>query len=175
MPRLRPSFYKDHLSGGFTLMELMMVITIIAIAAMMVVPMLFGAGQSKVKAAAERLMADLEMARSLAITYCRPFVVRFDPNGQPPYYQIEDQDGNVITHPITKGQYIVRFSDSLDGVRIKQVTFDGTAQVRFNWLGSPYNGNGQDLNCGLIRLEAGGYEGQIFIEPMTGLVRLEGL
>ena len=120
-----------------------MVVVILAIAAVMVVPMMSSGAGTKVLAAAQMVAADLEYAKSMAITRGRFYRVTFDSAGQS--YQVEDPDGTVIAHPVNKGlNYVFDFDGGrLDGVQIDSADFDGTAQVRFDSLGSPYNGDGE--------------------------------
>jgi len=42
--------------------------------------------------------------------------------------------------------------------------------VKFDYLGSPYNGNDNPLNSGVISLQAGGSTATINVEPVTGFI-----
>ena len=160
---------------GFTLLEIIVVVVILAIAAAMVVPMMSSGAQTKVLAAAQMLAADMEYAKSMAITRGRVYRVTFDEAGES--YQLEDQDGAVLAHPVNKGfNYVFDFDGSrLDGVQIEGADFDGTTmtQVRFDSLGSPYNGDGDPLNSGVITLRAGAWTQTIRVEPVTGIITLD--
>jgi prepilin-type N-terminal cleavage/methylation domain-containing protein len=158
---------------GFTLVELMMVVLILAIAAAMVVPMMSSGGGTKVLAAAQAVAADLEYAKSMAIARSRFYRVTFDSANE--RYQVEDQNGVVITHPVYLGStYVVQLdAGRLAGVQITSAEFDGTHQIRFDHLGSPYNGDGTPLNSGVIQLEAGSFTQTIRIEPVTGLITID--
>jgi hypothetical protein len=127
---------------------------------------------SKTLAAAQMIVGDLEYARSLAFTRGHVYRVAFDTGaGQ---YQVEDQDGTVITHPVNHGSYVVSVAGGrLEGVEIADVDFDGTSEVRFDALGSPYSGSGNPLNAGVITLQAGSHTQTIHIEPVTGLIRID--
>jgi type II secretion system protein H len=159
--------------GGFTLLEIIVVLLILAIAAAMVVPMMSSGAETQVLAAAQMVAADLEYAKSMAITRGRFYRVSFDSTEQ--NYQLEDQDGAVIAHPVNKGfNYEIDFdSGRLDGVQINSVDFDGTTQVRFDSLGSPYNGDGSPLNSGVITLQAGTWTQTIRVEPVTGVITID--
>ncbi|MDH7600369.1 MAG: GspH/FimT family pseudopilin [Sedimentisphaerales bacterium] len=157
---------------GLTLVELMMVIVLLAIAAMLAVPMLGSSAVSKVQAAAQALTSDLEYARNLAMTHGRIYAVCFDLN-EPHSYKIQDPAGQVIEHPVNKGPYLVRFAGPLDGVRFAQVNIAGTCQVRFDHTGRPYDGSGQGLEAsGLITLQIGRFSETVEIEPETGFIRI---
>lgn len=160
------------LRKGFTLIELLIVIVIIAIAAMTAIPMMSSAGSVQIKSAANMIAADLEYAKSVAIARGQRFIVEFDENADS--YSIKDQAGNVIAHPVKKGfNYVVGFRDKgLDKVDIADVDFDGTGKVKFDYLGSPYNGDNNPLNRGVIRLQAAGIVVTVNVEPVTGFISI---
>lgn len=156
---------------GFTLIELMIVIVIVGIAAAIAVPMMSSAASFQVRAAANMVAADLEYAKSLAISRGRPYSVVFNVGNES--YQIVDQNGAAIVNPITKDpSYVVDFrSDGrLDRVDIATASFDGTNAVKFNYLGSPFNGSDADLNSGSVTLRAADATKTITVEPVTGYI-----
>lgn len=158
---------------GFTLVEVLIVIVILAIAAAVVVPMASSAGGTQIRAATNMLAADLEYAKSMAISTGRMHWVVFDKTAET--YQIEDVNG-VIQHPIKKGTatYIVDFQSDgrLDRVDIVDASFDLTSRVGFDYLGSPFNGSNGDLNNGFVRLQASGVEKRVNVEPVTGFISI---
>jgi len=160
--------------SGFTLIELLIVVVIIAIAAMTAIPMMTSAGSVQIRSAANMVAADLEYAKSMAIARGQGFSVVFDKNIDT--YSIKDQTGSVIAHPVKKGfNYVIGFRDKgLDKVDIADVDFDGTSSVKFDYLGSPYNGNNNPLNSGVIRLQAGSITITITVEPVTGYISITG-
>ncbi len=157
---------------GFTMVEILLVVMIIAIAAVMMIPMISSAESMQIRSAANMIAADLEYAKSMAISRQKIYTVVFDKLTES--YQIEDPNG-VIGHPVNKGfQYVVNFSaDSrLSRVGIADVDFDGTGEVKFDYLGSPYNGSNNPLNSGTISLQAGQTTATITVEPVTGFVSI---
>jgi prepilin-type N-terminal cleavage/methylation domain-containing protein len=164
---------------GFTLVEILVVVVILAIAAAMAVPMFSGAAGFQTQSAANMIAADLEYAKSMAISHQQQYGVVFDPDADS--YQVVDCNGNVIQHPVKAGfQYAVNFhGDSrLNSVDLASANFVGTdsvttAQVKFNYLGSPYNGNDKDLNSGSITVQGGGTTMTITVEPVTGYIRIQ--
>ena len=158
--------------GGFSLLEVIIVVVILAIAAAMVVPMISSGAGTKVMAAAQMVAADLEYAKSMAVTRGRRYRVTFDAVGES--YQVEDPNGVVIAHPVNLGfNYVFDFDGSrLDGVQIVSADFDGTNQVQFDSLGSPHNGGGGPLNSGVITLQAGSLTQTIRVEPVTGVITI---
>jgi prepilin-type N-terminal cleavage/methylation domain-containing protein len=170
---------------GFTLVELMIVLVIIGIAAAIVVPMASSAGSLQIRAAANIVASDLEYAKSLSISRGQRYAVIFNATGAS--YQIEDlskpvgDPGRIVDHPVKKGfKYLVSFKADgrLGQVQITSVSFDGRPAVSFDSLGSPYSGTESSataLNSGEIRLEAAGARKVITVEPVTGYIAVSNL
>ncbi len=161
------------MSGGFTVIEILIVVVIIAIVAMTVIPIMSSAASVQIRSASHMIMADLEYAKSMSISRGEQFSVVFDKTTE--RYSIEDQGGAVIPHPVRKGfDYVIDFRNDgrLDKVDIVDVDFDTTSEVKFDYLGSPYNGNGTPLNNGVISLQAGGITMTVTVEPVTGFVSI---
>jgi prepilin-type N-terminal cleavage/methylation domain-containing protein len=153
---------------GFTLIEIIIVIVILAIAAMTALPMLSSASSVQIRSAANLIAADLEYAKSMAISRGQNYSIVFNESGNS--YQIEDQDGTVIKHPVTKYDFVMNFANDrrLGRVDITNVNFDGTSIVEFDCLGSPV-----DLdNAGTITLNADGSTATISVEPVTGYISI---
>ena len=165
-------------SSGFTAVEILIVVVIIAIAAMMAIPMMTSADSFQIRSAANMIAADLEYAKSMAISRSKSFSVVFDMTTES--YRIEDQDSTIIPHPVKKGfDYVVDFpSDSrLNRVDIANVAFEpGSSQtITFDYMGSPCSGPGTSnpLNSGTITLQAAGTSTAVNIEPVTGFISIE--
>ena len=151
---------------GFTVIEILIVVVIIAIAAAMAIPMMGSAGSMQLRSAANMIAADIEYAKSMAISRGRNFSVVFDKSTES--YHIEEEDGSVIAHPVKKGfDYVIDFrSDGrLDKVDIKEVDFNLEEAVEFDYLGSPVNG-------GIISLQADGTTVTIIVEAVTGFISI---
>jgi prepilin-type N-terminal cleavage/methylation domain-containing protein len=161
--------------GGFTLVEMVLVVVILAIAAMMAIPFATSGTSTQLKGAATIIAADLEYAKSMAISMGKQYSVVFNTGTES--YQIEDANG-VINHPIKKGfTYVVNFAaDSrLNRVNISNVNFDSASTISFDYLGSPYSGSGagaSPLNSGTITLTAGGSTMTVNVEPVTGYITI---
>lgn len=163
-------------AAGFTLIEIIIVVIILGIAAMMAVPMLSGAADMQVRSAANCIAADLDYAKSMAITHQKPYSVVFDTANES--YEIRDVDG-VIPNPVRPSElYVVDFSSdsNLSRVNIATVVFDSpiTHIVTFDYLGSPYAGANlsNPLNAGKITLQAESFSLYVEVEPMTGYVTI---
>ena len=161
---------KYRQKNGFTLIELLVVVVILAIAAAMAVPMFSGSAQMQVASAANMVAADLEYAKSMAISHQQQYGIVFNPASNK--YDVVDQNG-VIKHPVKIDNYTVNFSTDS---RLKSVVLTSTNfgdQIYFNYLGTPCtNAAGTTLNSqGEIWLQGG--ETKIIIEPTTGYIRIQ--
>ena len=156
--------------NGFTMIEILILAVILAIVAVTAVPMLSSAGTIQIRAASNMIAADLEYAKSMAISRGQNYSVVFDQNADS--YQIVDQGGNVIPHPVKKGfDYVIDFqSDSrLSRVDIAGANFAGAGgvnDVTFDSLGSPDSG-------GVVGLQANGTMVTITVTPITGYISIQ--
>jgi len=162
---------------AFSLAEVLIVIVIIAIAALVAVPMFSSAGGMQVRAAANIIAADLEYAKSMAITRGQNYSVIFDTTAES--YSIADQSGTTISHPVKKGfNYVVNFKNEsrLNRVDITIAQFQPGANntITFDYLGSPYSGTGigNPLDSGSIAISGGGAAATISVEPITGFISI---
>ena len=117
------------------------------------------------------IAADLEYAKSMAISRGQKHAVVFNATGET--YQLQDQIGTVLTHPVKRGfNYVVDFSmDSrLDQVDLSSVSFDTRSTVKFDPLGSPFNGDDNPLNSGSVEVSVGFVSRTISVEPVTGII-----
>lgn len=152
--------------SGFSLIEILIVVMIIAIAAAMAIPMMSSAGGIQVRSAANMVAADLEYAKSMAISRQKMYAVVFDKSTES--YQIFEDSNGVVYHPVKKGfKYIVNFSSDgrLSKVDITDVVFNSGEVVEFDYLGSPDNG-------GVITLQADGTTVTIIVEAVTGFISI---
>jgi prepilin-type N-terminal cleavage/methylation domain-containing protein len=161
---------------GFTMIEILIVVVILAISALVAVPMFSSAADMQVRSAANMIAADLDYARGLAITRQKNYTLVFAPSTES--YQLKDSAGTVITNPVNGGSFTVNFSSEsrLSQVNIVTANFDSDASnaVTFNYLGTPYRGTGTStvLNAGRITLTAGDFTLYVDVEPMTGYVTI---
>ncbi|RKY11693.1 MAG: hypothetical protein DRP52_05590 [Planctomycetota bacterium] len=151
---------------------------ILGIAAAMAVPMFSGAADMQVRSAANRIAADIDYAKGLAITHQQSYSLVFSGDS----YTIQKADGTSVPNPLTGAiSFVVNFStDSrLSQVSIDSADFDPDSSdtITFDYLGSPYSGEttapGNSLNSGQITLEAGSFSLTVDVEPVTGYVTIE--
>lgn len=171
-------------TAAFTLIEIMVTVAILAIVALIAVPMMSGAADMQVRSAANRLAADLEYAKNMAITHQQSFTVVFDDSSDTNGYKIKNSTEDPITNPISGRDFEVQFSTirSLNRVCIpvNGITLDPDSTdkaITFDYMGTPYSGSGTDnpLKSGTIELQdtAGHFSLYVKIEPLTGYVTIE--
>lgn len=163
---------RDRCARGFTFVEILIVLVIVSIVALLAIPVVSSEGGMQVRSAANLIAADLEFAKNKAIGTGERFSVVFDVANES--YAIKDRAGNTMTHPVKKGfDYVVNLRDEgLDRVDIVAVYFDGTSEIGFDYLGTPYNGAGNPLNTGGIGLKAGDATMTITVDPATGFISI---
>jgi len=156
-----------RINGGFTIIEIVIVVVIIAIAALVAVPMMSSAASLQIRSAANMIAADLEYARSMAISRGQIYSVVFDQTGES--YKIVDQLGTTIQHPVKKGfSYVIDFKNEsrLNKVDISVAVFGADQTVVFDCLGSPDSD-------GTVVLQADGETKTIRVEPVTGFISIQ--
>ena len=176
---LRPSALSnasDAAAKGFTLVEIIIVVVVLAIAAALAVPMLSTASDMEVRSAARIVAADLEYAKSMAISRQQNYSVVFDLANNS--YQIEDDSSNVIPHPGRPSLlFVVDFDDDTrtENTNITDADFDSQQTITFDYLGSPYSSVGvaNPLNSGTVTLQADSFSFDIVIEPVTGYITIQ--
>ena len=154
--------------GGFTIIEMMVVLVILGIAAALVVPNIASSASFEVQGAARAVMADLYAAQNGAISDQAERKVIFDVAGDS--YSVTDSTDTPIAAPWLGGTYTVAFgpTSSFKGVTITAVDFGGATTVSFDELGTPDSG-------GTITIQAGGIQYRITVTAFTGRVTVEQL
>lgn len=159
---------------GFTLIEVIIVLMIIGIISAIAIPLYTSASSVQLKTAANMVASDLEYAKNLAMSTGKNYSVVFDNSTES--YSINDANGQVISHPVRIGaSYIVNFAtdNRLNKVDIANASFGLTSTVKFDYLGTPFDGSGNPLNSGFVRLRAEGNTLTVRVEPVTGYVSID--
>ena len=73
-------------NSGFTIIEIIVVIIVISIAAMLAVPMFSSAADMQTRSVANMITADIEYAKSLAVSTQNDYSVVFDPAGDSDHF-----------------------------------------------------------------------------------------
>ncbi|QQE13282.1 prepilin-type N-terminal cleavage/methylation domain-containing protein [Planctomycetota bacterium] len=159
----------DRTGVGYTLIEVLIVVAIIAVAGAVVVPTMVDVGSMGVQAAARMVIADMLHAQNDAIAKQKPRKVKFDVFND--VYSLIDEAGKTMTvawKGSEDGNYVVNFKDDVRfrGVDIKRVDFGGEVEVIFDELGTPSDG-------GFVELAYNGELYQIRVAAFTGKVTVE--
>jgi len=151
----------DH-RGGFTLVELIVVLVILAIASLMVIPGVASLGDVSATSAARLLAGDLQYAQNAAITYQQPVTVAF--NTATESYGLTNASGPLI-HPMTKADYTVDLPSQrgFEGANVVSASFGGSPAVTFDELGAPDS-------AGSVTLQVGPHVYRVDVAAATGKV-----
>jgi prepilin-type N-terminal cleavage/methylation domain-containing protein len=173
--------------GGYTLIELLIVVAILGLAGAMLVPQLTGRDSLRVQAAVRQLIGDLSFAQSDALARQEPRRVHFYDDGRgyclvrdmtaaPEDFTADDYIQDPLATSGELGRYIVEypFDDRFEGVSISSVSIDGGGRdLRYDEIGGTVLTNGNPGTGGTIQLEADGEQYQITIAPFTGKLTVQ--
>jgi len=165
-----------EVDGGFTLIEMVAVIVVLAILAGAAVPTLSALNASRSAMAGKQLLRDLTFARQRAVaTGTRCWVV-VDANADTWSILSEDPaspgraGATVITDMATGRPYtIVLNTSEFQGVGVASCNFDGASEVGFDWLGKPLNSASASLAADGSVVLTGGE--QVQVRTHTGYVK----
>nr|AQQ75241.1 hypothetical protein [uncultured bacterium] len=163
-------------SAGFTLIELVAVIVIVAILAS-VAAATMNLGSARSGLAAKQLLRDITFARQWSIATGRNSWVVFSPGSNLWTILAEDPanpgrlNATTMTDMATGKPYTITVGvDDYVGVSIESCNFDGGNEVGFDWLGEPVVAGGPLAAQGVVVLIGGR---QVIVEAGSGLVRYE--
>jgi prepilin-type N-terminal cleavage/methylation domain-containing protein len=161
---------------GYTLIEVLVTVTIMGLAAAVIVPNMMQGGTLGVQAGARMIIADLLFAQNEAMAQQSTRRIVF--NTATNSYRVEKYDSGatawVLEFNPSKGMggdqqnYEVSFDDDsrFRGIEIVSADFNGNSTVEFDDLGNPSSGGTIEL-----RFEEHRYE--INVAPFTGRVTVE--
>lgn len=163
-------------NGGFTLIELIAVMTITAILAVVSVPALTSLSQTRAAGAAVDLHRSMTFARQHAVSTGTGTWVVFNVGGNNWSVLKEDPlapgraGASLMTDPSRGQDYVETLnSDTTAGVSLVSATFDAGSEIGFDWLGRPLNASENDLvAAGTVTLTG---NHQVTVEAETGHIR----
>lgn len=161
----------DHRHSGYTLVELLLIVSIMGLAAAIVVPHMIRSGQLTIQAAGRAIIADILYAQNEAVANQEPRKVTFDVAGN--RYRVTDAEDKTIGVSWKSGgsatqNYVVDFNreSRFAGVKLASVNFAGGTTLEFDDLGAPVNGGTIDLVFEDTRY-------RISVAPFTGRVTID--
>ena len=104
--------YRNWTARAFTLIEILVVVVILGIAATLVIPKLSSAGDLNAASAARVVLADLNYAQNCAITTQKPCFVSFSKSTNSDTYSLLDSvapSEHIMTHPVTQMAFTHQF------------------------------------------------------------------
>ncbi len=164
-------------AGGFTLVELIAVMSVIGIMAAVCVPALSSLGSTRDSAAARQLLHDISYARETALCSGTRIWVTFDTSVESYGLFAESvsspgQSGATAMQDPSTGYAYYQTLGVAEYVRVGIVSasFDGSPLVGFDWMGKPLNGAEAALGAAGTVMLTGGHGATV--EPDTGYIRL---
>jgi prepilin-type N-terminal cleavage/methylation domain-containing protein len=163
---------------GFSLIEILIVVIVLGIAASIIIPQVSGSGSLNASAAARTVLSDLLYAQARAISTGQPHYVSFDTDNQ--QYSIYALSSSavwtLIPHPVNQTSYIMRFGgsgmNSVGNATLVSANFGGSTIIEFDELGEPYSytgGSGTSLSTsGSVVIASGSSTVNLSVEPGTG-------
>lgn len=169
---------------AYTLVELLVVITILGIMGTMVLPSLGSSNVLRVQAAVRSIVADITFAQSDALAYQQGRAVMFNEE-ENLYTLVEvhgedlDADADALYDAQRRDQRYRVNLDEMDfgGARIENVEFNGGLNLIFDELGGPVPAGGSDASSTGGSLEVAGVDSRfrVTVAPFTGRVTVQKL
>lgn len=179
---MRPTFRPTGRSAGYTLLEILVVVVVLGIAAALLTPSMGQAGVLRVQGAVRTIIADITFAQSDALAYQRRRAVVFDLDGNS--YRLYEVNGDapfpdsdiLVDGSRAGGRAEVALNDSrFAGATITDVSFDGGATLTFDEIGGTVQAPTSEIPSagGYVEITGSGSVFRIHVEAYTGRVTVE--
>ncbi|MCX5708527.1 MAG: MerR family transcriptional regulator [Candidatus Omnitrophica bacterium] len=158
------------LRKGFTLIELVMVMVIIAILAAVAIPRFDSFYSIKLSGAMKKAMSDIRYVQQVAVSRHTNTRVTFNKTSDIYTAEEEFPVGNnawiSIKSPFTRGDLTVNYATDpqYKGINITDANFNSSNILQFKWQGEPASG-------GRVDFEYKQNTNSILVQNMTGIVR----
>lgn len=155
---------------AFTLVELLIVITVLGIATAMVIPSMGSVGVLRVQAAVRTIVADVTQVQSEALAYQQGRAIVFDLESNS-WSVVEVAGGELNPESDTLWTTAIKGKDFGDS-RISAADFDGDSTLIFDEMGAPVDAP-QSTNSaatGTLTVTGSGQTFRITVEAYTGRV-----
>jgi type II secretory pathway pseudopilin PulG len=176
----QPGVRRAQRVGAFTLIEILITVTLLGIAGALVIPAMGSTGAIRIQAAIRTIVADITVAQSEAVAFQERRALIFSTDNSS-YRMISvpgntlDPENNTLYDPSRRGGlYAVNFTDEnrYGDARITAVDFDGGDALIFDALGGPIIDPGANTPSagGSITVTGSGQTFVIRVEAFTGRV-----
>jgi prepilin-type N-terminal cleavage/methylation domain-containing protein len=161
---------------AFTLIEILTVVTILAVTAAIIIPQLGSRNDMKAAAGARVIMSDLIWAQNRAISTQQKVYVIFSSQTYTIWYKDSTGVLQKCTNPLSQGTYTQTFGQKntpLADVSIYGTpSFNGQTSLCYDEVGTPYgyDGAGETImtSAGTLQVAAGEQRLTVSIEGYTG-------
>lgn len=160
---------------AYTLIEVLIVVTILGICASMVAPTMTGSQGLRVQAAVRTIVADITEMQSDALAFQKGRALVFHPDEN--RYTTVEINGTSIDEALDTLTNVALTRSDFGEAKISDADFDDTAVLIFDELGSPVTtpGGSTPASNGTIKVTGAGETFQITVEAYTGRVSVKKL
>ena len=163
--------------AGYTLVEMLIVVTMLGLAAAMVIPSIASATSLRVQGALRTIVADITVAQSDAVAFQRQRAIVFRFDGDNGRYVVAEVNGSTIdttTGILEDRQLNV---ETLGFTTVTSSFNSGTNTIIFDELGGPVSAAGGTTPAGTTDIDLRGSNSnwRITIEAYTGRVTITEL